>query len=196
MTSSYVEITLWGELLPLEKGQVVAFDPTHAALRALSKCHTVQHVYSEVAANFFETFSSTRPPTWCFNPMHLMVIEIAIIKCCCLVQHEGLFIGLCYQQPDQQPAPTQPVPTQPADFYLVINCDVNCLSCTKLAIDCVECTTTQKPSGYNCVTVWCMPFNNVNPLNLAQLVIILNYIVDEATQYNFQAENMTVRIRQ
>ncbi|KAF8333903.1 hypothetical protein F5887DRAFT_991905 [Amanita rubescens] len=218
MTSSYVEVALWGELQPLEKGQVVpasasiasvAFDPARAAFRALSRCHAVQHVYSEVAANFYKTFSSI-PPTGCFNPMRLMVTEITVIKRCCLVQHEGLFIGLRYQQPapaqpttlpqpaqlaqptpalPQLPQPAQPAPAQPADFYLVINRDVNCRSCTKLAI---ECTTTQtQPSGYNYVTVWRMPFDNVNnfQLNLAQLAIILNFIADEATRYNLLAEN-------
>ena len=46
-------------------------------------------------------------------------------------------------------------------------------------------------SGYNHVTVWCMPFNNINDfqLNLAQLVIILNVIADKATQYNLPVEN-------
>ncbi len=152
----------------------MAFDPARAAFRALSRCHTVQHVYSEVVANFYKTFSST-PPTGCFNPMRWMVTEITVIKRCCLVQHEGLFIGLCYQQPAQ--------PAQPADFYLVINHAVNCRSCTKLVIDRVECTTTQtQPSGWNHAAVWRMPFDNVNnfQLNLAQLAIILNFIADEA----------------
>lgn len=118
--------------------------------------------------------------------MHLMVTEITVIKRCCLVQHEGLFIGLRYQQP------AQPAPAQPADFYLVINRDVNCRSSTKLAIDRVECTAAQtQPSGCNHATVWRMPFDNVNnfQLNLAQLAIILNFIADEATQHNLLAEN-------
>jgi hypothetical protein len=200
MTSSYVEIALWGGPQPLEKGQMVAsafiasmaLDPAHAAFHALSGCNMVQHVYSEVAANFYKTILNA-PLTGCFNPMHLMMTEITVIKRCCLVQHEGLFIGLHYQQPAQpapaqpaptQPAPAQPMPTQPADFYLVINHDVNCQSSTKLAINCVECTITQtQPSGYNHVTVWHMPFDNVNnfQLNLAQLAIILNFIADKAT---------------
>jgi hypothetical protein len=230
MTSSYIEIALWGGPQPLEKGQVVAsafiasmaLDPACAAFRALSECNMVQHVYSEVAANFYKTICNA-PPTGCFNPMCLMVTEITVIKRCCLVQHEGLFIGLRYQQPAQpaqptllpqpaqptalpQPAqlaqptpalpqlpqPAQPAPAQPADFYLVINRDVDCRSSTKLVIDRVECTITQTQlTGYNHVTVWCMPFNNVNDfqLNLAQLVIILKFIADEARRYNLLAEN-------
>ena len=46
-------------------------------------------------------------------------------------------------------------------------------------------------SGYNHVTIWHMPFNNIHDfkLNLAQLVIILNFIADKVTQYNLLVEN-------
>ena len=97
----------------------MAFDPAHAhaAFRALSICHTVQHLFSEVNKHLYGTFLN-RPG--CFNPLHFTVTEITVIKRSFFVQHEGLLIELRYQ-PVQLPQPAQPAqpgllpqPAQPA----------------------------------------------------------------------------------
>ena len=138
------KISLWAGgqelLLPIKEDELVQtiLQVAHPSMASeltsetlfddLSTCHTTKHLHSTIHKHQHPPSNSKHPHRY-FNPAEYHITEIAVLKRCFFIQHEGLIIRV-HHQPSESKSASASASTQPAthsepDFLISIDRNVD-----------------------------------------------------------------------
>lgn len=207
--TSYVEITLWGELPPPIKEDVVEVvgtslahpsmaegAPAQTFFAELRTCHTTRHLYDKINKHHSRWHFSANPmhPRRYFNPSEYRITEIVVLKRRFFIQHEGFKLRVHHEPPPQYPHAAEP------DFLIAIDRNIDStrsssfFSSPKFAINRVDCSLSpavqQIEGTFNRPVVWRMPapgHNYAFNLNLSQVSVLLDAVSFSYPQQQYNA---------